>query len=146
MTMYVQHDRVQQAPGGPSRAKQSFQSDTDINNIMKKYEKTGLIDHIQNAQGKYGNFIIGGDYHDHLNSVMEAKASFNLLTASIRTKFDNDPAKFLQFAQNPENKDELISMGLLEPDRPDPSEKPQHPDGDGAKQKETTEDSSEASE
>ncbi len=109
---YFPHKRVQSIPSGKSRTKQSFQKETDINFILAQTEKGLLVTHVNQHEGNYGDFIDAQDYHTSLNLIHDAQASFLSIPASIRAKFDNDPAKFLEFAQNPDNSAELIEMGL----------------------------------
>ena len=85
-----------------------------IENIIKQYDKTGLITHVNNAVANYGDFTEVNEYQDSLNLVMEAQEAFADLPSTIRKKFDYDPGAFFEFATNPENKDELISLGLAE--------------------------------
>ena len=104
--------RVAKHPVGPSLAKQSFKDECDINYIMRKFEKKGVIDHLNNHQGQYGNFIGFEDYHISQNKILAAAEAFASIPSKIRAKFGNDPATFLEFAQNPENLDEMIKIGL----------------------------------
>lgn len=99
----------------PSRAKQSFKEECDINTIMRKFQKTGMVDHFNKHQGQYGNFIAAEDYHTSLNILLEADEAFATVPAKIREKFSNDPAKFLEFVQNEKNHDSMIEMGLARP-------------------------------
>ena len=105
----------------PSLAKQSFKEECNINTIMRKYEKSGLIDHLNTHQGEYGNFIGFENYHTSLNQILEANEAFSTIPAKIRYQFNNDPEAFLQFAQNPENLDQMIEMGLAPPKPPEPA-------------------------
>ncbi len=118
----------------PSLAKQSFKQECDINNIMRKFQKTGLVDHLNTHNGEYGNFIHTADYHSSLNQILEAEEMFATIPSSIRKKFDNDPSLFLDFVQDPENIPEMIEMGLANPAPPeaptDPSPKPATPVAD----------------
>lgn len=98
----------------PSMTKQSFKAECDINNIMAKYYKTGLIDHVVNAQVKYADVSKVVDYQTALNTVMEAEDSFMSLPSQIRAKFENDPTKFFDFVNNPSNLDEMVNLGLAE--------------------------------
>ncbi len=123
MSMYHPHDRVQLDPG-PGRTKQSFAEESNINIIMKKYEKTGMLDHLNRFNGQYGNFIAAPDYHTSMNAIREAGEAFMSIPAGVRAKFDNDPARFLEFVQDEKNHDEMIEMGLA---RPKPSEAPVEP-------------------
>lgn len=88
-------------------------ADCDINNIMARYERDGLLPHVNQFQGQYGDFTGVVDYQSALNVVMNAEDCFLSLPAQIRKRFDNDPGSFLDFVTNPENRDEMISMGLV---------------------------------
>lgn len=87
----------------------------DIGNVMKKYEATGLLTHVNTHQGQYGNFIGYEDYHASLNQIISAQAAFNSIPANIRARFNNDAATFLEFVQDPANGEELIKLGLATP-------------------------------
>lgn len=108
----VTHDRVQLEFDSPSLTKQSSKAECDINNIMVKYAKTGVLNHVSNNQSSYGDFSASLDYQDAINSVMAAQDSFMELPAVVRKKFDNDPVKFLDFVNDPSNVDEMIELGL----------------------------------
>ncbi len=97
----------------PSRTKQSFTEECNINNIMSRFEKTKVVEHLNQHQGNYGDFTHSTDYHASLLAVMHAQDSFNSLPSQLRAKFNNDPGTFLDFVDNPENIDELREMGLL---------------------------------
>ena len=43
---------------------------------------------------------------------MLAQEQFAALDAAVRSRFDNDPAKFLEFTADPANADEMVKMGL----------------------------------
>lgn len=96
----------------PSRTKQSFRDECDINNILRQFNVTGQLP-IDGVQPQYGDFSGITDYQSALNAVMEAQDSFLALPAKIRAKFDNDPALFVDFASDEANRDELKAMGLL---------------------------------
>ncbi len=106
--------RVQFDSGKVSRTKQAFKRDVDINNIMRKYVKTGLIDHFSKHSGEYG-FASGVVFHEAMNIVTKAESMFADLPAAVRLRFENDPADFLEFVQNPANAEEMIELGLREP-------------------------------
>ncbi len=145
--MYVPHDRVQLEPG-PGRTKQSFSEESNINLIMAKYEKTGMLDHFNQHEGQYGNFIAAPDYHTSMNLIREAGEMFMEIPATIRAKFGNDPAQFLAFVQDPDNEDKMVEMGLAMAKPLEPPEeaktktggkspdKPVPPPGDQAKDEE----------
>lgn len=95
-----------------SMAKQSFKDECDINTIMAKHMATGLVDHVGKYQGRYMDLPDENGYHENINRLMAAEAAFQSLPSQIRSKFDNDPGKFLGWVQNPENQDEINALGL----------------------------------
>ena len=96
----------------PSRTKQSFRDECDINNILRQFNVTGQLPS-GSVQPQYGDFSGITDYQSALNAVMAAQDSFLQLPAKIRAKFDNDPALFVEFASDEANKDEMKALGLL---------------------------------
>jgi len=84
--------------------------------IMKRYEKTGVLPNMILKNPVYGDFSSVPNYQEALNIVRIAQEQFNGLDASVRNRFDNDPAKFLDFATNPENVEQMAKMGLLKPE------------------------------
>lgn len=101
--------------------KQEFKKTVDINNIIKRHDKTGLITHVNTMQAQYGDFSDTDDYQTSLDMVIAARDSFMSLPSEVRKKFGNDPANFLEFVTNPENMDEMIEMGLANPPEPPPA-------------------------
>lgn len=100
---------------GESMTKQAAADECDINNIMAQFRKTGLLTHVRQNEGEYGDFTNALEYHECLNKLREADAMFSTMPSDLRAKFDNDPAKFLDFAQNPDNQQEMIDLGLSTP-------------------------------
>ena len=98
---------------GEGRTMQEFKDECDINTIMHKYTRDGLVDHVREHEGKYGDFTAVVDYHTAMNITVEAREMFMTLPADLRSEFDNDPGKFLDFANDPENEEKMREMGLL---------------------------------
>ena len=96
----------------PSRTKQSFRDECDINNILRQFNVTGQLP-AGSVQPQYGDFSGITDYQSALNAVMAAQDSFLQLPAKVRAKFDNDPAFFVEFASDEANRDEMKALGLL---------------------------------
>jgi len=100
-----------------SRTKQSFRDEADVNNIIRRYQKTGLlVDPTKIRQGRQAQF---GDFSDiqnlpeTLGRISEANKMFMALPAKVREKFQNDVGQLLNFVQNPNNTNESIDLGLL---------------------------------
>ena len=97
----------------PTMAQQQFREECDINTIMERFGRTGeLIAPIRMPQ--YGDFDGVNDYHSAMNAIVEAQSAFDSLPAKVRARFGNDPAEFLDFVYNEENRDEAIRLGLVE--------------------------------
>ncbi len=118
-SVYYPHLPVRQEPGGPSLTQQNFRDETDVNNILAKYKKTGLIDHINKYGGQYADMPAEGDFHEAMTLVANAQSMFAELPAFIRAEFENDPARFLDFVDNPATREAAIEMGLYPQEPPE---------------------------
>lgn len=112
----VRRSRVQvHFDDSPSLTHQSFKAECDIRNIMHKYKRTGILTHATSAQAIYGDFVDVPDYQESLNIVIDAQNTFDSLPADLRKRFGNDPAHYLSFASDPNNRDEMIKLGMIIP-------------------------------
>lgn len=100
--------------GTDSMTQQSFAAECDINNIMAKWEKTGVLTHVRSSEPFYGDFLETFDYHSAVNAVHQANDFFMSLPATLRARFGNDAGAFLDFMKDPANQEELASMGLAQ--------------------------------
>jgi len=107
--------RVSFETTGESRTKQSEAQACDINHILRRYAKTGIVEHLNRYGGDYGDFTGVQDYQDSLNQVLAAREAFGSLPAKLRRRFENDPASFLAFVSDPANREEMMELGLLKP-------------------------------
>ena len=96
-----------------SLTKQEFKDSCDINNIIAKYQKTGVLEHVNRFQGDYADVATELDYRAVQDILIKAHDAFDSLPSSIRDRFANDPANFLAFVENPDNKPEMAKLGLL---------------------------------
>lgn len=101
----------------PSRTRQEFAEDCDINNIMAKYETTGFLP--QNVNTREPAYLDLSNtptrLQDALALVEEAQTAFMTLPAEIRRDLDNSPINFVEWAQDPANADTLRKYGLAKP-------------------------------
>lgn len=108
-TKYVQDS------GGESMTRQSETDSTDINKIMGKWRATGEITHINVQRPVYEDFTTATDFLSAKLAVRRAEDLFMSLPARVRARVDNDPAKFIAFAEDPRNEEELRELGLINP-------------------------------
>lgn len=121
-----QRRAVRSVPKGESLTRQSEADSTDINRIMEKYQRTGMLPMSQ-MRPQWGDVSNALDYQASLNAVMSAQEAFNELPAKVRARFQNDPAALLSFVENSENYDEAVSLGLVpkkEETQPVPEKQP----------------------
>lgn len=113
-TAFGKHRVVNLDTGDESEVQQHCRDECDINFIMARYEKIGIVEHLNERDAQYGDFLSATDYQTAMNAVFEARDAFMSLSSSLRTRFDNDPAKFLEFVHDPNNRDEMIELGMID--------------------------------
>jgi len=115
-TAYGPRHRVQLVKGERSgSAKQSFKDECDINFILSRFRRTRVLDWVSKNPPRYGD-ATGYDFQRALDIVVKGREAFESLPAHIRSRFANDPAQFLDFVHDPENRDDMRKMGLLRPE------------------------------
>lgn len=90
---------------------QSEADDADINKIVAKFIKTGLMP-VNPRSALTDEFVEPVDYRSALDAIRKAEEMFMEYPADVRKKFDNDPGKFLEFTANKDNLEEMYKMGL----------------------------------
>jgi hypothetical protein len=90
---------------------QSHAPSCDINLILAQFMETGIMPNMKQNNPQYGD-VSEIDFQDIQNQLAHAKTLFEELPDPVKAQFDNEPFKFLQFAENPENNPALVEMGL----------------------------------
>lgn len=126
---YVEHEPVDiDFSGEESLTRQEFAEECDLNALMARYQRTGLMPQHPDAKPFYGDFADLPDYMEAQRILMEADSAFEALPAHVRREFDNDPARFVAFATDPDNLDKMREWGFAEPlDRAQPVEPAKEP-------------------
>lgn len=99
----------------PSLTHQSFLEECDYNNVLAKWQKSGLITHINPAVPTYEDVSAFVDYQSSLELIRSAQEQFLALPSHVRDRFENDPAKLISFLQDPANAAEAAKLGLINP-------------------------------
>lgn len=100
--------------GGSGQTKQEFTEECDINTIVRRFNVTGQLP--ENVRmPTYGDFTGLRDFQEAANAIAEANESFDAMPAEVRRRFDNDPAKFVDFCSDGKNLDEARRLGLVPP-------------------------------
>lgn len=100
-----------------SLTQQHFANEADINHIMARYERTGvLVDplHVAMRTPMYGEFSTSVEYQEALNMIINAQEAFDELPATVRKRFNNDPVEMLAFLEDVTNRDEAVRLGIVQ--------------------------------
>lgn len=119
VTIYSRYDPAPKAVEvfeKPSLAQQQFAKEADINTIMAKYAKTGvLVDPMVSRRP----IIEGGDYEnvpdlrEAYELVFRAEEEFGMLSAHCRDQFGNDPIAYIESFGTPEGIAKLVALGII---------------------------------
>lgn len=95
-----------------TRTQQQFQEESDINVLVRRFRITGQLP--ENVRmPTYADFGEIYDFHSAANAIAEANEAFHAMPADIRKRFGNDPAEFVAFCSNENNRKEAEAMGLV---------------------------------
>jgi len=100
----------------PSMAKQSMKDECDINNILRQYQKTGVLNFTNKRSPQYGDFP-SYDLKEAMQVVQQANEMFADMPAALRDRFGNSPENFLEFIQDTKNRQEAEALGLIAPEK-----------------------------
>lgn len=107
--------------GDPVLTRQSEKESADINVIMRRYIKTGLLPPGFNAESVFADVSEVGTYRDVVERVEHANREFMKLPSAIRKRFGHSPGEFLEFVSDPANRPELEQLGLVRKVEPAPA-------------------------
>ncbi|WNK13833.1 MAG: internal scaffolding protein [Microvirus sp.] len=97
---------------------QEQRDEADINKIWDRYTRTGQLPELR-VPPSYGDFDSEvRDYQSALELVRAADESFMALPAGARSFFENNPANFVAFMEDPANLDKLKELGVKVPSEP----------------------------
>lgn len=99
----------------PKVTRDSDTEGCDINRIVARAEKTGLLPDFGRGPGQFADVSEMGDYRTALHTMEEAEAAFMALPYEVRRHFDHDPVSFLDACTDPARLPELEQLGLVAP-------------------------------
>lgn len=95
------------------RTMQHFGPICDVNSIVEKARKSGLVTHLTSKKPIFRDVSNIPDYRAALDIVNSANESFSGLSSRVRERFSNDPEKMVLFLRDPSNYDEAVKLGLV---------------------------------
>lgn len=109
----------------PSLTEQHHKESCDINNVIRRYDATGVLDHVNHRPAMFDDLsILPEDYLQAHELSQTAERSFMSLPAATRERFKHDPSELLLFLSKTENRDEAVRLGLISPPAA-PAEQPE---------------------
>lgn len=96
----------------PTRCRQSEADQTDVNTIVARHQKTGVVNHLNGKPAMYGDFSQANDLKEALDLTMAAQEGFMELPAAVRRAAENDPRVMLEMLGSEEGTDVLVEAGL----------------------------------
>ena len=109
--------RIQKSfEGVTDLTKQHYKEETNVKEIMAKYEATGTITHINAHPVEYGDFSQVTDLQQAIHKVWAAQEQFDALPSELRSQFQNNPVEFYEKLTNA-TEDDLREYGLIVDDK-----------------------------
>lgn len=98
------------------RTKQSFKDETDITKILSKFQVAGAISHLAKYEAQYGDFA-EFDFLETQNMLNRGNNMFAALPSEVRREFEQDPARFFKFVNDPANNERVNELlpGIANP-------------------------------
>lgn len=97
-----------------SLVQRHFQDECDVNLIVDRYVKTGVMDHINETPPTYGDVSeVPTDLMSSYEAVFAAEQAFMNLPSGLRKSLDNDPSRLGAWLQDEKNYDDAVKYGLL---------------------------------
>nr|WAE43318.1 MAG: internal scaffolding protein [Microviridae sp.] len=101
----------------PSLAQQHFKKECDINEILDKYQRTGVLPDGLDSRPvpSYSDTTGVGDFSKLQQTLVDAQGLFAALPVTLRSRFHNEPSELMAFVANASNHDEAVKLGLITP-------------------------------
>lgn len=107
---------IDSTPEGKSMTREEFKDETDINNIIERFQKMGVADHFARYAPKYGDFC-QPSYQEARDQVAAWESIFHDVPGHIRQKFVN-AEQFFTFVNDPANADVVEAWSKNSPNIP----------------------------
>lgn len=104
---------------GEGKTKQEFKNRCNINTIMSKYNKTGVLGEPLTASNRkpfFGDFSKISSMQEAQNMIIDANNQFMKLPANIRKEFGNDVLSLIEFLSDENNLEKAKELGLVKKD------------------------------
>lgn len=96
---------------------QTVQSDADLadlNKIIARYKKTGIVAGLNEAQGQFLDVSQHQDFAEVMRTARAAEMEFMKLPSKVREEFGHDVANWLDAAFDRDKREALVDSGVIE--------------------------------
>ncbi len=100
------------------KTKQCFNDECDIVKIMARADRAGTMSHLEKYEGVFADFS-DFDFREQTTKLSQGREIFDALPGELRQEFEQSPAKFFAYVNDPANVDDLKTKlpGLAAPGR-----------------------------
>lgn len=98
----------------PTRTKQGLSELCNIHSIVARHQAGEQIFHLNPKEPAYGDFSNHSDLQTAIENVRAAEDQFSRLPSELRAACDNDPVKFLQAIEDPDQALAFANAGAAE--------------------------------
>jgi hypothetical protein len=109
MAVKTKYQRQVHPIKGKTMTEQHHAKTCNINWIMQKYAKTGLIDHVNRHQASYGD-VSRADFETAMNLVCEQQTEFEELPAKVRAMYEHNVVNYLEALETEEGRAEHANL------------------------------------
>lgn len=113
---YSERLSVSLAMTSPTKTRQEFKEECDVNLIVKRHAETGLWQNNLKVPTRCPQFIDisnAPDAQTAHNLFIQARESFMALPSDVRKRFNNNPHELIAFVSDDSNYDEALKYGLV---------------------------------
>lgn len=97
-----------------SLVQRHFQQECDVNFIVDRYVKTGVLSHVSEIPPVFADVSdVPDDLMQSYDKIYAAEQAFMQLPSKLRKELDNDPARLGAWLQDENNRNAAIEYGLL---------------------------------
>lgn len=115
--------KVKSIQFNPSKTDQTFSQEVEINQIMDRYTKHGIVPSSSRTPGVYDDFTRYTGLMDALNKIKSAEEVFHSLNKKLQNRFGN-PEELAKYLLDEKNYDEAVKLGIFpKRDEPDDAKK-----------------------
>lgn len=108
-------DKKPQITCGKSRTQQHLHDLNSPRRLIEKYGANRLKQALAANPSMFSDVPPTRDYKEALDLIAQADRSFSNLPSKIRNRFENDPVKLIAFLNDSKNRDEAVTLGLINP-------------------------------